>query len=187
MRRIRLLSLALLLLLLMGCGDRVAEVQNEDDGRLRLDEAHTIDFYQDGEEGSDRIAAQCLDVLSGVKPESVKTAQGWEFGPDAEIALYRLNGAQIRILRYGAGERVLLDIELGQNHVLSGGVRVGSTEAELLASYGDRPHFSHNPYYEDRTTRVYVFYGSWSEYYLILFEVDAAAGRITSISYELDI
>lgn len=188
MRRVRILSLVLLLLLITGCGDRVVEVKNEDDGRLRLDETHTVDFYLGNDtEGADPITDQVLAALAGTKPESVKAAQGWEFGPDAEIALYRLNGAQIRILRYGAGERVLLDIELGQNHVLSGGVRIGSTEAELRASYGDWPEFCPDPYdIYDEGVRAYVLYGPWYEYYLILFEVDAATGRITSISYELD-
>ena len=188
MRRNRVFPvMALILLLLAGCRDKVIEVQNEVDGRLSLDETHTVDFYLGNDtEGTDPITDQCLAVLEGKKPESVKAAEGWEFGPGAEIALYRVNGAAIRILKHATG-KLLLDIELGENHVLSGGVRIGSTEEELLESYGDWPEFCPDPYdiYDDGV-RAYVLYGPWYGRYLILFEVDAAAGKITSISYEFD-
>ena len=39
----------------------------------------------------------------------------------------------------------------------------------------------------DKDLRVYVLYGPWYEKYLILFEVDPAAGRIQAMDYELDI
>lgn len=187
MKKIWLVPL-IVLLLLCGCREKVVPVRNEDDGRLRLDEQHTVDFYRGNDaEGADPITAQCLAILGDRKPASVKPADGWEFGPGAEIALYHVNGADVRILRYGAEEQLLLDIVLGENHVLSGGVRIGSTEAELLESYGDWPEFCPDPYdiYDDGV-RAYVLYGPWYERYLILFEVDAATGKITGISYEYD-
>lgn len=185
-RRRACVAAALILLLLAGCGNRVIQVQNEDDGRLRLDKQHIVDFYLGNDtEGADPITDQCLAILSDRTPESVQDGDGWY--PGATIALYCVNGATIRILRYGEGQQILLDIELGKNHVLSNGIRVGSTEAELLESYGDWPEFYPDPLdiYDDNVL-AYVLYGPWYERYLILFEVDAVAGQITSISYEFD-
>ena len=187
MKKGRLLLVIALVLLLFGCRDRAVEVRNEDDGRLRLDETHTVDFYRGNDaKGADPITDQCLAVLEGKKPESVKAAEGWEFGPGSEIALYHVNGATVRMLRYGDGDQVLLDVELGGNHVLSGGIRVGSTEEELLESFENRATFDFHGYDLEGDTRAYVLYGPWYERYLIFFEVDAATGRITSTSYELD-
>ncbi len=180
---------ALMLLLLTGCWERVVEIRNEDDGRLRLDEASTIDFYLGRDDtGINPITIQCETILSGRKPESVKAADGGAFGSGDKIAVYRLNGATIRMLRYGSGSQILLNVSLGENHVLASGVRIGSTEAELLESCAGKPELYFHGYdLEGGNTRAYVLYGPWYERYMILFEVDAATGRITGIFYELDV
>ncbi len=178
------LILLSVLLLFIGCREKAVPVQNEDDGRLRLDEEHVIDFYHDD---ADPITAQCLAILGDSKPELVKE-QDW--APGSVAYTYHVNGAEIRILEYGEGsdrEKVLLDVELGENHALQSGVRVGSTEAELKKAYEGKPEFDFHGYDVDKDLRVYVLYGPWYEKYLILFEVDPAAGRIQAMDYELDI
>lgn len=186
-----MLSLLILMVLLAGCRDRLVTVQNEDDGKLRIDEQHTIDFYLGSEEaGTDPIAEQCLQMMGDRKPDEVKKMEGWDSLPDEYLHTYRLNGASIRIAHSGAemDERdVLWSIELGQNHILSSGVRIGSTEEELKKAYEGKPGFDFYGYDVDDQLRVYVLYGPWYERYLILFEVDARIGRITGIDYELDI
>lgn len=174
----------LFLLLLIGCREKAVPVQNEDDGRLRLDGEHVIDFYHDD---AAPITAQCLAILGDREPELVKE-QDW--APGSVAYTYHVNGAEIRILEYGEGsdrEKVLLDVELGENHALQSGVRVGSTEAELKKAYEGKPEFDFHGYDVDKDLRVYVLYGPWYEKYLILFEVDPAAGRIQAMDYELDI
>ena len=171
----------LFLLLLIGCREKAVPVQNEDDGRLRLDGEHVIDFYHDD---AAPITAQCLAILGDREPELVKE-QDW--APGSVAYTYHVNGAEIRILEYGEGsdrEKVLLDVELGENHALQSGVRVGSTEAELKKAYEGKPEFGFHGYDVDKD---YVLYGPWYEKYLILFEVDPAAGRIQAMDYELDI
>ena len=182
------LILLSVLLLFIGCREKAVPVQNEDDGRLRLDGEHVVDFYRGSEEaGADPITAQCLTILGDRKPDEVK-AQDW--APGSVAYTYHINGAAIRILEYGEGsdrEKVLLDVELGENHALQSGVRVGSTEAELKKAYEGKPEFDFHGYDVDEALRVYVLYGPWYEKYLILFEVDPAAGRIQAMDYELDI
>ena len=184
MKKIWLIPLAVLLLLLFGCRERAVQVQNEDDGRLRLDEGQTIDLYYDD---ADPITAQCLAILGDRTPELVKE-QDW--APGSVAYTYRINGADIRILEYGDEpdrEKVLLDVFLGKNHALQSGVRIGSTQAELKKAYEGRPDLTFYGYDVDEKMRVYVLYGPWCERYLILFEVDPQTGRIVGIDYELDI
>ena len=177
-----------MLLLFIGCREKAVPVQNEDDGQLRLDEQHTIDFYLGNEEaGADPITEQCIGIIGSREPDAVEDQ---EWAPGSVAYTYHINGATIRILQYGeapAQEMVLLDIGLGENHVLQSGIRIGSTEAELKQSYEDKPEFDFHGYDVDETLRVYVLYGPWCERYLILFEVDAKTGRIMAMDYELDI
>ncbi len=128
----RLLSLLVLMTLLAACRDKLVTVQNEDDGMLRIDERHTVDFYLGSEEaGTDPITEQCLRLAGGRKPDEVKKMESWDSLPDEYLHTYCLNGARIRIAHSGSKQEerdVLWDIELGENHILSGGVRIGSTE-----------------------------------------------------------
>ncbi len=184
MKKSWLLCICIVLLLLCGCREKVVEVQNEDDGRLRLDGERVIDFYPDS---AKEITEQCLAILGDRKPELV---QDQDWAPGSVAYTYRINGAAIRILAYGEGsdwEKVLLDVDLCENHALQSGVRVGSTETELKKAYEGRPEVYFHGYAVDETLRVYVLYGPWCERYLILFEVDAKTGRITAMDYELDI
>ena len=188
MKKCWLLCICIVLLLLPGCREKVTVVQNEDDGQLRLDEQHTIDFYLGNEEaGADPITEQCIGIIGSREPDAVEDQ---EWAPGSVAYTYHVNGAEIRILEYGEGsdrEKVLLDVELGENHALQSGVRVGSTEAELKKAYEGRPDLTFYGYDVDEKMRVYVLYGPWCERYLILFEVDPQTGRIVGIDYELDI
>lgn len=188
MKKYWLLCICIVLLLLPGCREKVTVVQNEDDGRLRLDEQHTIDFYLGNEEaGADPITEQCIGIIGRREPDAMEDQ---EWPPGSVAYAYHINGAAIRILQYGeapAKKMVLLDIGLGGNHVLQSGIHIGSTEAELKQSYEDKPDFYFHGYDVDDGLRAYVLYGPWYEKYLILFEVDPETGRITGIDYELDI
>ena len=183
------------ILLLFGCGQREAEIRNTDDGKLRIDGEREIDFYLgNDEDGADPITEQCIVIIGDREPDSVETNLiSVDFnGPEDYYDIYNINGAEIILLHYGTEPHrytVLTTVNLGANHVLESGIRIGSTEEELKRAYEDKPEFyfeSHDAE-DDDNTRFYVLYGDWFERYLILFEVNATTGKIVSISYELDI
>ena len=178
-------------LLLIGCGQRTAEIRNSDDGKLRIDERQEIDFYLGNDEvGAEPITAQCLAIVGDREPDSVKTDLGGFSDPRDYLEIYNINGAEIILLYYETtqGQRTVLQaVNLDANHVLAGGIRLGSTEKALKRAYGDKPEFYFEDHYSDDDTHVYVLYGEWFERYLILFEVNTATGRVESISYDLDV
>lgn len=187
---------ALLLLcisVLFGCGQKTVEIRNADDGIFCIDEQHIIDFYLGNDEvGADPITEQCIAIIGDREPDSVETNLiSIDFkGPEDYYDIYNINGAEIILLHYGTEPHrytVLTTVNLGTNHVLESGIRIGSTEEELKSAYKDRAEFYYEDHYSDDSTHVYVLYGEWYERYLILFEVDTAAGTVKSISYDLDI
>ena len=191
MRKLGLILLAALVLI--GCGQKTAEIRNSDDGKLRIDEQHEIDFYLGNDEvGAEPITEQCLAIIGDREPDSVKTDLGGFNDPRDYLEIYHVNGAEIILLYYETtqGQRTVLQtIDLDANHVLAGGIRIGSTEEALKRAYADRPeyYFSYHDAEDDDDTRYYVLYGDWFERYLILFEVNTATGRVESISYDLDV
>ena len=193
MKRCVALLLFLCISLLAGCGQKMVEIRNTDDGKLRISEQYEIDFYLGNDEvGASRITEQCLSIIGDRKPDSVETNLiSVDFnGPDDYYEIYKINGAEIILLHYGTEPHrytVLTTVNLGTNHVLESGIRIGSTEEELKSAYKDRAEFYYVDHYSDDSTHVYVLYGEWYERYLILFEVNATTGKIVSISYELDI
>ena len=192
MKKLGLILLSALLLLI-GCGQKTAVIRNSDDGKLRIDEQHEIDFYLGNDEvGANPITEQCLAIIGDREPDSVKTDLGGFNDPEDYLEIYRINGAEIILLHYETtqGQRTVLQtIDLDANHVLAGGIRIGSTEEALKRAYADRPeyYFSYHDAEDDDDTRYYVLYGDWFERYLILFEVNTATGRVESISYDLDV
>ena len=176
-------------LLLIGCGRRISEIRNSDDGKLRIDEQHEIDFYLGNDEvGAEPITEQCLAIVGDREPDSVKTDDF--YGPGGYIETYQINGAEIILRHYETTQgqhTVLTAVDLDTSHVLAGGIRIGSTEETLKRAYGDKPEFYFEDHYSDDDTHVYVLYGEWFERYLILFEVNTATGRVESISYDLDV
>ena len=99
MKKCWLLCICIVLLLLPGCREKVTVVQNEDDGQLRLDEQHTIDFYLGNEEaGADPITEQCIGIIGSREPDAVEDQ---EWAPGSVAYTYHINGATIRILQYG--------------------------------------------------------------------------------------
>lgn len=191
MRKLGLILLAALVLI--GCGQKTAEIRNSNDGKLRIDEQHEIDFYLGNDEvGAEPITEQCLAIIGDREPDSVKTDLGGFNDPRDYLEIYHVNGAEIILLYYETtqGQRTVLQtIDLDANHVLAGGIRIGSTEEALKRAYADRPeyYFSYHDAEDDDDTRYYVLYGDWFERYLILFEVNTATGRVESISYDLDV
>ncbi len=186
MNKTRLFFIFILLFLLLGCRDKVVEVRNEDDGRLRIDEQHTIDFYHDllAEEGNP-IVEQCLQLIGNREPDEVSSMESEDHLPSDHLCIYTVNGAKIMLLEYGIEPHrytSLWAIDLGPNHILSSGIRIGSTEDELKRCYED-----YDFHLIDNGKRMYALYGPWYERYLILFEIDDTTDRITRISYELDI
>ena len=177
------------LLLLTGCGQRTAEIRNNDDGKLRIDEQHEIDFYLGNDEvGANPITAQCLAIIGDREPDSVEMDD--YYGPGGYIETYQINGAEIILRHYETTQgqhTVLMAVNLDESHVLASGIRIGSTEEALKRAYGDKPEFYFEDHYSDDDTHVYVLYGEWFERYLILFEVNTATGRVESISYDLDV
>ena len=195
MKRCVALLLLLCISLLSGCGQKMVEIRNTDDGKLRISEQYEIDFYLGNDEvGASRITEQCLSIIGERKPDSVETNLiSVDFnGPDDYYEIYKINGAKIILLHFQTTQgqhTVLTAVMLDANHVLESGIRIGSTEEELKRAYEDKPEFyfeSHDAE-DDDNTRFYVLYGDWFERYLILFEVNATTGKIVSISYELDI
>ena len=192
MKKLGLILLSALLLLI-GCGQKTAVIRNSDDGKLRIDEQHEIDFYLGNDEvGANPITEQCLAIIGDREPDSVKTDLGGFNDPEDYLEIYRINGAEIILLHYETtqGQRTVLQtIDLDANHVLAGGIRIGSTEEALKRAYADRPeyYFSYHDAEDDDDTRYYVLYGDWFERYLILFEVNTATGRVESISYDPDV
>lgn len=189
MRRIGLVLFAALLLL--GCRTKTTEIRNFDDGKLRIDGEHEIDFYLGNDEvGAGPITEQCLAIIGDRKPDSVETDLGGFHDPGDYLEIYRVNGAEIIFLHYettqGQGT-VLTAVNLDASHVLASGIRIGSTEEALKRAYGDKPEFYFEDHYSDDNTHVYVLYGDWFERYLIEFLVDTATERITDIDYTLDI
>ncbi len=182
------LCILILLLFMPGCREKTVTVQNEDDGKLRIDKQHTVDFYLGSEEaGVDPITEQCLQMIGNGEPDEMDDQ---EWPPGGTVLTYHINGAAFRILEYGEEpdrEKVLMAIALGENHKLQSGIHIGSTEAELKHSYEGRPTVDLHGYDVNNELRVYVLYGPWYERYLILFEVDVGTGRIIGIDYELDI
>ena len=190
MKKLGLLLLSALLLL-TGCGQGTAVIRNSDDGKLRIDEQHEIDFYLGNDEvGAGPITEQCLAIIGDREPDSVETDDF--YGPGGYIENYQINGAEIILLYYETtqGQRTVLQaVNLDANHVLAGGIRIGSTEEALKRAYADRPeyYFRYHDAEDDDDIRYYVLYGDWFERYLILFEVNTATGRVESISYDLDV
>ena len=181
------------LLLLTGCGQRTAEIRNTDDGKMRIDEQHEIDFYLGNDEvGANPITEQCLAIIGDWEPDSVETNLiAVDFNESEDYYdIYNINGVEIILLHYGTEPHrytVLTMVNLDSNHVLESGIKIGSTEEELKRAYSDKPEFYFEDHYSDDDTHVYVLYGDWFERYLILFEVNTATGRVESISYDLDI
>ena len=176
----------LAVLFLFGCRNKTVEVQNEDDGRLRIDEQHTIDFYHDllAEEGNP-IVEQCLQLIGNREPDEVSSMESEDHLPGDCLRIYTVNGAKIMLWEYGIEPNrytSLWAIDLGPNHVLSSGIRVGSTEDELKRCYE-----GYDFHLIDNGVRMYALYGPWYERYPILFEIDDTSDRITRIDYELDI
>ena len=192
MRKLGLLLLSALLFL-TGCGQGAAVIRNSDDGKLRIDEQHEIDFYLGNDEvGAEPITEQCLAIIGDREPDSVKTDLGGFNDPRDYLEIYHVNGAEIILLYYETtqGQRTVLQtIDLEANHVLASGIRIGSTEEALKRAYADRPeyYFRYHDAEDDDDIRYYVLYGDWFERYLILFEVNTATGRVESISYDLDV
>lgn len=189
MRKTLFSSVILLLVSLLGCRSQAAEIRNTDDGKLRIDEQSCVDFYLENDnEGADPTTRQCLAIIGDQKPESVEAIEGVTSGG---LYTYHVSGTKIRILRYETETRVrevLEGIDLDANHILSSGIRIGSTEEELKRVYdGNQEYFFRDYDMGGSDTRFYVLYGDWYERYLILFEVDATTGVITDISYELDV
>jgi len=191
-KRKSLLCLLLCASILFGCKNGATEIQNSDDGILRIDEEHSINFYLENDTvGVDSITEQCLTIIGDQAPNSIQAdLLGIGFQADDFLNTYYLNGAEIIILHYGTEPdryTLLWEINLGSNHVLASGIRIGSTEDELKRCYGDNKDlFFEDPLIESTESRFYDLYGEWYERYLILFEVDAETGLITSISYEFD-
>lgn len=185
--------LLLCISILFGCGQKTVEIHNTDDGKLRIDEQHIIDFYLGNDEvGADPITEQCLAIIGDREPDSVETNLiSVDFnGPEDYYDVYNINGVEIILLHYGTEPHrytVLTTVNLGANHVLESGIRIGSTEEELKRAYEDRAEFYFEDHYSNDNTLVYVLYGDWYERYLILFEVNTATGKVESISYDLDI
>ncbi len=191
MRRIGLVLFAALLLL--GCRTKTTEIRNFDDGKLRIDGEHEIDFYLGNDEvGAGPITEQCLAIIGDCKPDSVeRDLCGVGFNaPENFFETYIVNGVKVILLHYGTEPHrytVLWEVDLDENHVLASGIRIGSTEEALKRAYGDKPEFYFEDHYSDDNTHVYVLYGDWFERYLIEFLVDTATERITEIDYTLDI
>lgn len=187
MRRIGLVLFAALLLL--GCRTKTTEIRNFDDGKLRIDGEHEIDFYLGNDEvGANPITEQCLAIIGDREPDSVEMDD--YYGPGGYIETYQINGAEIILRHYETTQgqhTVLMAVDLEENHVLASGIRIGSTEEALKRAYGDKPEFYFEDHYSDDNTHVYVLYGDWFERYLIEFLVDTATERITDIDYTLDI
>ena len=194
MRKTGIFLFAVLLVCsLFGCGQSTANIRNTDDGKLRIDEQHIIDFYLgNDEQGAEPITEQCLALIGDREPDSVETNLcAVDFnGPDDSFETYLVNGVKIVLLHYGEEPHrytVLWTIDLDENHSLASGIRIGSTEEELKRAYDGKTGFWFEEHYSDDSTHYYVLYGDWFERYLILFEVDANTGVITSISYDLDV
>ena len=164
------------------------EYRNDDDGKLRIDEQHTIDFYLD----SDEITEQCLAVIGDRKPDTVETnLRGIDLTEDDWMETFQINGVRITLLHYVVhySEKpqqytLLWSIDLDEGHVLASGIRTGSTEEELKRAYEGKMYFAEQ--FSDENTREYILFGDWYERYLICFEVDAKTGIIRGISYDYD-
>ena len=117
--------------ILFGCGQKTVEIRNTDDGKLRIDEQHIIDFYLGNDEvGADPITEQCLAIIGGREPDSVETNLiSVDFnGPEDYYDVYNINGVEIILLHYGTEPHrytVLTTVNLGANHVLESGVSRG--------------------------------------------------------------
>lgn len=179
---------------LFGCGQKTVEIRNTDDGKLRIDEQHEIDFYLGNDEvGVGPITEQCLAIIGDREPDSVETnlmAVGFH-GPDDYYEIYNINGVELFLLHYGTEPHrytALTLIKLDANHVLESGIRIGSTEEELKRAYEGRENFFFfffEPLSDD-DTHMYLLGGEWYERYLISFKVNATTGKIESISYAFD-
>lgn len=190
-RFVWILLAALGLCALLGCRE-TAVIQNTDDGKLRIDADHVVDFYLGNDEvGAEPIEAQCMEIIGNREPDVKMDLCDVAFhGPEDYFAIYRANGTEITIVHYWntAGEQTsLYEIALDEHHALASGIRIGSTEDELRRAYDNEPGFRLDEHMNDDETRWYVLYGDWYERYPILFEVDASEGLITGIYYELDI
>ena len=169
------------------------DYRNDDDGKLRIDEQHTIDFYLDNES---LITEQCLAVIGDRKPDTVETnLRGIDVTEDDWMETFQINGVRITLLHYVVHYTekpqqytLLWSIDLDEGHVLASGIRIGSTEEELKRAYEGKTdgRLWLAEWFSDENTREYILFGDWYERYLIFIEVDAKTGIICGISYDYD-